>query len=190
MKPKFRVEFQKPETQYRKIENEYISLVVKALLPESSGSSKQEYYKLVFPEGCGRDLMIHKSGPLKGLKTTSIIKDGKIDATAGLETATLSESSAYELLSLALFGMVSSSLSYITNLTNQLYKIKIHEKQAKFERITYIVKNSFEILPELLNNDQLRASYLNQIVGCNSDSYELYVYFREQFKERCETTRN
>ena len=190
MKPKFQFEFQKGEVLGKRIENQYIDLMINGLFQNKIDGGNHGYYKLHFPRGCGSDLMIHKTGVLQGLKTTSIIENGKIMATAGLESVSVPESKAYTLLRLTLYGMVLDSLSYIAELSSRLYQLKVYETKAKFDRITYIVKSSFEILPVLIDDEQLRASYLNQILGCNNDCYELFVLFGEQFKDRCKEAGN
>ncbi|WP_429299697.1 hypothetical protein [Paraburkholderia sp. GAS199] len=172
----------------RPVDNEYISLAINRLL-SSRGDGEATSFKIVFSKDCGQDLMRHASGPLKGLKTTSIVRDGKIVGTAGLEKNDQIEENAYLFLSIALFLSVSKSIGDVARSIAVLHKVKLREKQAKFERIGYIIKNTFDIMPELLVDGELRAAYLNQMIACNNDCYELFVFFREEFEERCREVR-
>lgn len=183
MKPILKFELADSISQQGKINNEYISLIVKSWFDTIASAEKDKVYKIVFPKGCSKNLMLLQSGELSGLRTTSVVADGKIQATAGLKEVL--ERNEYKLLSFALFGLVEQYLSHISKISQELLEAKEIEIKAKFERITYVLKSTFDILPELLIDKSLRAAYLNQIVESNSHCFEMYVIFRERFKSRC-----
>lgn len=166
-----------------KVNNEYISLIVKSWFDTAISAEKDKVYKIVFPKGCSKKLMLLQSGELSGLRTTSVVEDGKIQATAGLEE--VFERNEYKLLSFALFGLVEQHLNHLSDISQELYQLKQIEIKAKFERVSYVLKSTFDILPELLVDKSLRAAYLSQIVESNSHCFELYVILRESFKSRC-----
>jgi len=184
MKPIFNLEYVDNFVPTKKINNEYIGLVVKHWFDSTISSDKNKVYKVVFPKGCSKQLMLHQSGELSGLKTTSIVSEnGKIQATAGLEEVI--ERNEYKLLNFALFGLVEQYLSHQSFITQKLYEIKQMEIKARFERISYVLTSTYEILPELLLDKSLSAPYLNQIVDSNSNCFEMYVFFKEAFINRC-----
>ena len=183
MKPVFRIEYADSYSPQVKINNEYIGLVVKSWFDAATPPEQDKVYKVIFPKGCSKNLMLLQSGELSGLRTTSVVSDGKIQATAGLEETF--ERNEYKLLSFALFGLVEQYLGQISRVTQELYETKQMEIRAKFERISYVLESTYDILPELLVDRSLRAPYLNQIVDSNSNCFEIYVIFRERFKSRC-----
>jgi|APLak6261666328_1056055.scaffolds.fasta_scaffold00414_6 hypothetical protein len=185
MKPIFNLEYADSFAPRIKIDNEYIGIVVKSWFDSAISSEQEKVYKVVFPKGCSKNLMLHQSGEMRGLRTTSIVDDGngKIQATAGLKEVL--ERNEYKLLSFALFGLVEQYLGHISRFVQELYDIKQMEIRAKFERISYVLESTYEILPELLVDKSLRAPYLNQIIDSNSNCFEMYVFFRETFKARC-----
>lgn len=186
LKPIFKIEYADSVSPQVKINNEYIGLVVKSWFDAAISSEQDKVYKIIFPKGCSKKLMLLQSGELSGLRTTSVVSDGKIQATAGLEE--VFERNEYKLLSFALFGLVEQYLSQISRVSQELYEAKQIEIRAKFERISYVLESTFDILPELLVDKSLRAPYLNQIVDSNSNCFEIYVIFRERFKSRCNET--
>ncbi|HGY1013640.1 TPA: hypothetical protein ACNUUK_001920 [Aeromonas salmonicida subsp. smithia] len=165
------------------IDNEYVSLLLKSWLESTTKSDSERSYRLTFPKGSSKKLMIHRTGDLKGLKTTSIIENGKIEANAGLEE--IFKENAYELLCVALFGLIDGHYKDINFTLQKIHQTKQFEIQAKFERVTYVLESTFDILPELLIDKSLHTAYLNQIVDSNSNCYELFSFFKQELKARC-----
>lgn len=184
MKPIFKLEFVDNVIPQNRINHEYINLVVKKWFETARSEESNRAYRLIYPKGSSKQLMFHKSGALEGLNTTALVSNGKIEAHAGLEEILVKNE--YKLLSFALFGLIENYLTNIDLSIRSILEIKQMEIKAKFERVSYVLESTLDILPELLVDKTLQASYLNQIVDSNSNCYEMYVLFREQFKARCE----
>lgn len=95
------------------------------------------------------------------------------------------EKNEYKILSFALFGIIDGYLKSIDFTLQKIHQTQRFETQAKFERITYILEDTFGILLELLVDESLKTPYLNQIVDSNSNCYELYSFFKQELKSRC-----
>ncbi|MFM5051734.1 hypothetical protein ACEUBW_20205 [Aeromonas veronii] len=189
MTPIFKLEYNPNSSSVKSpIDNEYITLLLKKCIESTTTSASEKSYRLTFPKGSSKKLMIHRSGELMGLKTTSITENGKIKANAGLEE--VFEKNEYKILSLALFGIVDGYFKEINFTLQKIYQIQQFEIQAKFERITYVLENTFDILPELLVDRTLHTPYLNQIVDSNSNCYELFSFLKQEFKIKCKKSSN
>ncbi|MFQ2498918.1 hypothetical protein ACK31U_03370 [Aeromonas caviae] len=184
MKPIFKIEYDVHQASHSSpINNEYVTLSINSWFESSSKTDNDRTYRLIFPKGSSKQLMLHRSGELEGLKTTSILSNGKIEAVAGLDE--VFEINEYKILSFALFGVIDCYLKNIDFTLQKIHQTQRFETQAKFERITYILEDTFSILPELLVDESLKTPYLNQIVDSNSNCYELYSFFKQELKARC-----
>ncbi|HHT3498618.1 TPA: hypothetical protein ACTYW4_005508, partial [Klebsiella pneumoniae] len=92
-----------------------------------------------------RDLMAINSGELKGLLTTTCIEKGKISDVAGLEKIEIDNKNELmpTLLGISLYSSIQASLSYISQLFTDIRNHQIIEEQARFERISETIVDSF-----------------------------------------------
>lgn len=76
MKPLFKIEYDVHQSSLKSpINNEYVTLSVNSWFEFSSKADNDRTYRLIFPKGSSKQLMLHRSGELEGLKTTSILSN-------------------------------------------------------------------------------------------------------------------
>lgn len=129
--------------------------------------------------------MTINSGELKGLLTSTCIEKGKISDVAGLEKVELDNQADLmpTLLGISLYGTIQNNLSYISHLCSDIRNHQILEEQARFERISETIVDSFRSIPDISLDRSMRDVYLSRIVKNNEDCYEMYVSQRHRFKE-------
>ncbi|MFS7501381.1 hypothetical protein ACJ8CM_20200 [Klebsiella pneumoniae] len=149
----------------------------------TKNSEKDDIYKVVFKKDSSRDLMAINSGELKGLLTTTCIEKGKISDVAGLEKIEIDNKNELmpTLLGISLYSSIQASLSYISQLFTDIRNHQIIEEQARFERISETIVDSFRSIPDISLDRSMRDVYLTRIVKNNDDCFELYASQRIQF---------
>ncbi|MEZ9219960.1 hypothetical protein AB4581_22100 [Vibrio cyclitrophicus] len=158
-------------------------------LGRSSVVEEGEYfYKVVFKKNSSRELMTINSGELKGLLTSTCIEKGKISDVAGLEKVELDNQSDLmpTLLGISLYGSIQNNLSYISHLCVDIRNHQIIEEQARFERISETIVDSFKSIPDIALDRSMRDVYLSRIVKNNDDCYEMYISQRQGFNDLIE----
>lgn len=156
----------------------------------SAADPEDEYfYRVVFKKDSSRELMAINSGELKGLLTSTCIEKGKISDVAGLEKVELNNQSDLmpTLLGISLYGSLQTNLSYIANLCVDIRNHQIIEEQARFERISETIVDSFRSIPDISLDKSMRYVYLSRIVKNNEDCYEVYISQRRKFRELIES---
>ncbi|EGR3406303.1 hypothetical protein [Vibrio parahaemolyticus] len=163
----------------------FISAFSNQLCRQTSSSNNDEFYRIVFKKGSSRELMTINNGELKGLLTSTCIEKGKISDVAGLEQVDIgNEHEAMPaLLGISLYSSIKASLSYISQLSADIRNHQIIEEQAKFERVSETISDSFRSIPDISVDKAMRSVYLSRIVKNNEDCYELYVSQRYKFAE-------
>ena len=147
------------------------------------------FYKVVFKKNSSRELMTINSGELKGLLTSTCIEKGKISDVAGLEKVELDNQSDLmpTLLGISLYGSIQNNLSYISHLCVDIRNHQIIEEQARFERISETIVDSFKSIPDIALDRSMRDVYLSRIVKNNDDCYEMYISQRQGFNDLIES---
>lgn len=170
----------------------FISAFSQKLSYLAKGNEDEYFYRLVFKKGSSRELMTINSGELEGLPTTTCIEKGKISDVAGLEKVELDNQLDLmpALLGISLYSSIQNSLSYISDLCIDIRKHQIIEEQARFERISETIVDSFRSIPDISLDRSMRDIYLSRIVKNNDDCYELYISQRLRFSDLLNSKQN
>ena len=146
--------------------------------------NQDEFYKIVFKKDSSRKLMTIQDGPLKGLLTSTCVEKGKISDVAGLQRVDMPEvrDLMSTLLGISMYSSLQNHLSYISFLCEEIRHHQILDEQARFERISETIAESFRSIPDLALDKALRDVYLSRIVKNNDDCFEMYIAQRERFK--------
>ncbi|WP_368910772.1 hypothetical protein [Proteus vulgaris] len=161
----------------------FVSALSQKLNKFSSNTESEFFYRVVFKKDSSRELMTINSGELKGLLTSTCIEKGKISDVAGLEKVELENQTNLmpTLLGISLYGAIQNNLSYISHLCADIRNHQILEEQARFERISETIVDSFRSIPDISVDRSMRDVYLSRIVKNNEDCYEMYVSQRQKF---------
>ncbi|OQS24893.1 hypothetical protein [Chromobacterium violaceum] len=166
-------------------DSSFVSAFSQKLKKSSTGDEEGLFYRVIFKKDSSRELMAINSGELKGLLTSTCIERGKISDVAGLEKVELDNQSDLmpTLLGISLYGAIQNNLSYISHLCADIRNHQILDEQARFERISETIVDSFRSIPDISLDRSMRNVYLSRIVKNNEDCYEMYVSQRYRFKE-------
>lgn len=143
------------------------------------------FYKVIFKKNSSRDLMAINNGELKGLLTTTCVEKGKISDVAGLEKVVVDNQTDLlaTLFGISLYSAIENNLSYISHLCVDIRNHQIIGEQARFERISETIADSFRSIPDISIDRTMRDVYLSRIVKTNEDCYEVYISNRESFRK-------
>jgi len=152
----------------------------KVFFEKNGGSSGDDYYRLVFKKGTSGSLMTIGRGELSALKTTTIVEKGKIAGTAGLERVEIPTASNFlpRLLMESMFGVIQNHLGYISNLCEDIRNRQIIGDYAKLERISEVIVNCFESIPEM-DQCMMRLN-LERIMRNTDECHDLLIIMREE----------
>ena len=166
-------------------DSSFVSAFSQKLNKSSPGTVDEFFYRVVFKKDSSRVLMTINSGELKGLLTSTCIEKGKISDVAGLEKVELENQTDLmpTLLGISLYGAIQNNLSYISHLCVDIRNHQILEEQARFERISETIVDSFRSIPDISVDRSMRDVYLSRIVKNNEDCYEMYVSQRQRFSD-------
>lgn len=166
-------------------DSSFVSAFSQKLNKSSPGTVDEFFYRVVFKKDSSRELMTINSGELKGLLTSTCIEKGKISDVAGLEKVELENQTDLmpTLLGISLYGAIQNNLSYISYLCVDIRNHQILEEQARFERISETIVDSFRSIPDISVDRSMRDVYLSRIVKNNEDCYEMYVSQRQRFSD-------
>lgn len=170
-------------------DSSFVTAISNKLSNLTIGTENDHFYKIVFKKDSSRELMMINSGELKGLLTSTCIEKGKISDVAGLEKVELDNQSVLmpTLLGISLFSSIQTKLSYISHLCVDIRNHQILEEQARFERISETIVDSFRSIPDISLDRSMRDIYLSRIVTNNDDCYEVYISQRQKFSELLES---
>ena len=170
-------------------DSSFVTAISNKLSNSTIGTENDHFYKIVFKKDSSRELMTINSGELKGLLTSTCIEKGKISDVAGLEKVELDNQSDLmpTLLGISLFSSIQTKLSYISHLCVDIRNHQILEEQARFERISETIVDSFRSIPDISLDRSMRDVYLSRIVKNNDDCYEVYISQRRKFSELLES---
>ncbi|MGF6411478.1 hypothetical protein OKW37_003148 [Paraburkholderia sp. MM5482-R2] len=148
------------------------------------GRQDDVFYRIVFKKDSSRELMAINSGELKGLLTTACVEKGRISAVAGLEPVEVDSAHALmpALLGLSVFGAMQANLSYIANLCVDIRNHQIAEEQSRFERISAVIVECFEAIPDLALDSAMKHAYLSRIAKNNDDCLQMFFLQKENFR--------
>jgi hypothetical protein len=149
-------------------------------LKSTGGSVGEDFYRIVFKQGSPKSLMTIGSGPLSGLKTTSVVEKGRIAAVAGLERVDVPAASNLlpMLLTMGMFGAIQNRLGYISNVCVDIRNRQIVGDHARLERISEVILDCFESIPEM-DQDMMRLN-LARMVSNTDECLELLIVMREE----------
>ena len=166
-------------------DSSFVSAFSQKLKKSSAGDEEGSFYRVIFKKDSSRELMTINSGELKGLLTSTCIERGKISDVAGLQKVELDNQADLmpTLLGISLYGAIQNNLSYISHLCADIRNHQILEEQARFERISETIVDSFRSIPDISLDRSMRDVYLSRMVKNNEDCYEMYVSQRHRFKE-------
>lgn len=166
-------------------DSSFVSAFSQKLNKSSIGTEKDLFYRVIFKKDYSRELMTINSGELKGLLTSTCIEKGKISDVAGLEKIELDNQTDLmpTLLGISLYSAIQNNLSYISNLCVDSRNHQILEEQARFERISETIVDSFRSIPDISVDRSMRDIYLSRIVKNNDDCYEMYISQRQRFSD-------
>ncbi len=164
-------------------DSSFVSAFSQKLNKSSIGTDEEFFYRVVFKKDSSRELMTINSGELKGLLTSTCIEKGKISDVAGLEKIELDNQKDLipTLLGISLYSAIQNKLSYISHLCVDIRNHQILEEQARFERISETIVDSFKSIPDISMDRSMRDVYLSRIVKNNEDCYEMYISQRQRF---------
>lgn len=164
-------------------DSSFVSAFSQKLNKSSIGTDEEFFYRVVFKKDSSRELMTIKSGELKGLLTSTCIEKGKISDVAGLEKIELDNQKDLIpiLLGISIYSAIQNNLSYISHLCVDIRNHQILEEQARFERISEAIVDSFKSIPDISIDRSMRDVYLSRIVKNNEDCYEMYISQRQRF---------
>ena len=164
-------------------DSSFVSAFSQKLNKSSIDTENEFFYRVVFKKDSSRELMTINSGELKGLLTSTCIERGKISDVAGLEKVELENQTDLmpTLLGISLYSAIQNNLSYISRLCVDIRNHQILEEQARFERISETIVDSFRSIPDISVDRSMRDVYLSRIVKNNEDCYEMYVSQRQKF---------
>lgn len=162
----------------------FISALNQNLSRVRNSKDSEKFYRIIFKKDSSRELMTINSGELKGLYTSTCIKEGKISDVAGLKEIKLENQQTLmaTLLGISLFSSINSRLSYISNLCVEIRNHQILKEQARFERISDTIVDCFNSVPDVALDKSMRDVYLSRIVKNNDDCYELIISQKEQLR--------
>ncbi|MDM3220330.1 hypothetical protein OGV71_01040 [Citrobacter sp. Cf088] len=163
----------------------FISALNQKLNFSTQKTEDDDFYRVIFKKDSSRDLMTINSGELKGLLTSTCIEKGKISSVAGLKKVELDNQIDImpTLLGISLFSTIRNNLSYISQLCVDIRNHQIIEEQARFERISETIVDSFKCIPDISLDRSMRDVYLSRIVKNNDDCYEMYITQRCNFSQ-------
>ena len=126
-------------------DSSFVSAFSQKLKESSIGTEENLFYRVVFKKDSSRELMTINSGELKGLLTSTCIEKGRISNVAGLEKVELDNQTDLmpTLLGISLYSSIQNNLSYISDLCVDIRNHQILEEQARFERISETIVDSF-----------------------------------------------
>lgn len=144
-----------------------------------------EIYRLVLPEGKAGGLMTLSSGDMKGYKTTSIVCDGKIIGSAGLEKIELNESVTTLLISINRYNLFAHQFNNIACRVNTLIDTIDKERQARVNNMFSIFRDLSRKMPEYLANDsyaKFAFAQLTELKVLAGDYFELKkIDFKDKY---------
>lgn len=145
--------------------------------------SSGEVYRLVLPEGKAGGLMTLSSGDMKGYKTTSIVCDGKIIGSAGLEKIELNESVTSLLLSINRYNLFVHQFNNIACRVNTLINTIDRERQAKVKNMFSIFRDLSRKMPEYLANDSYAKFAFAQLTALKVLAGDYFELKKIDFKD-------
>ncbi|ALN60834.1 hypothetical protein GLE_5493 [Lysobacter enzymogenes] len=152
-------------------------------LKNTQGSTGEDFYRVVYKQGSPTSLMTIGSGELSGLKTTTVVERGRIADVAGLERVDIPAEINWlpMLLMMGIFGAVQRHVGYISNVCADIRNRQIVGDHAKLERISEVILDCFESIPEMDQN--MMHLNLSRAVSNTDDCHELLIVMREELNK-------
>lgn len=142
-----------------------------------------ELYRIVYKKDSSRKLMTIQSGELAGLLTSTCVEKGRFSDVAGLEKITqdFNLSILPCLLNAAIYRSMQHSLSYISQIVNDIHNHQLQAEQARFERITEVILDCYKCIPMVSFDKSQRDIQLARLIKANDDCFELYCIQKTEF---------
>lgn len=151
-------------------------------LDSFSGKLNGGTYRLVLPRDKQHGkLMTHKSPDMEGLKTTSIVIDGKIAGTAGLEEIDLDRNETLLLKSFQNYTFLVHAFNTLSTKLDAFFSINHEQYQAKINNIFYLIDDLAKKLPFYIQNEKLGESALKTLSNLKVDAGEYFEYKKTDF---------
>ena len=164
------------------LQSPWTQFISQQLHSQFGTSGDGAYYRIIFSPGTAGELMSIQKGPLTGLKTTSIVDNGKICSVAGLEKVEgqLSISLVPMLLTMGALRSIHSHLSYITDICIDIRNRQISGDKAKLERISEVIVDCFESMSE--GDEKLNEANLHRVTLNTDDCFEILSTLLDDLK--------
>ena len=164
-------------------DSEFLTSLTQQLNNDLGSNQPDDLYRITFKKGSSRELINIQSGELAGLLTTICIEKGKVSDVSKLIEVSRPMSGAMlsSLLTVTIFRSLRCELSYIAQIATKAKSHQLQADQARFERITEVIGDSFECVPLVSIDGALRDIHLARIIRSNDDCYELYISQRISF---------
>ncbi|WP_272524070.1 hypothetical protein [Providencia sp. PROV230] len=139
-------------------------------------------YRLVLPRDKQHGkLMTHSSPDMEGLKTTSIVIDGKIAGTAGLEEIDLDSNEILLLKSFQNYTFLAQAFNSLSTKLDAFISINHDQYQAKINNIFHLIDDLTKKLPFYVQNEKFGESALKILSNLRFDAGEYFEYNKSEF---------
>ncbi len=120
-------------------------------------------YVVHYPEGVSGELMTLRSGELEGKKTTSIMSEDGIVATAGLERVTLAPVVAQTLMGLRHFGVLAGQVNQLLGRIRRIESYLYQKSKAELDNIFIGLRDLSRRMPDFLADASYKSHGLTQL---------------------------
>lgn len=144
------------------------------MVQEIADLLEADTYTVHFPKGSCGELMTLKNGELDGMKTTSILKDGTIIASAGLQKTKITAAVAQTLLNLRHFNVVATQVNQILKSVRKIEQYHYARSKAKLENIFVILRDISRRITEYSTNAPYQQFGLMQLASAKKEAGEFF----------------
>lgn len=141
---------------------------------------KSGIYRIVMPAGVEGTLMKLTTGEMEGLRTTSIISEGKIVGHAGLEEVKVDKNATDLLLRLSNYGMLSAHVNEISNNVKSLLKTLQSNQQAELNNIFAMFRDISLKMPTFLEDASYSSMALQSLSHLKHDAGKHFQIFQSE----------
>ncbi|MFJ5315891.1 hypothetical protein [Pectobacterium versatile] len=131
-------------------------------------------YKLVIPEGVNGSLMTLSSGDLSGLNTTSIVADGKIVGTAGMEEVELSKEATRLLLKLTNYSVLAERINSLSQNFRALINLNQTQYKAVIDNMILMFRDISRKMPAILEDENYNQLVMNTLPILKRDAGQFF----------------
>ncbi|WP_186136529.1 hypothetical protein [Burkholderia gladioli] len=147
-----------------------------------------EVYTVNFPPGVAGQLMTHGPGELEGMKTTSIVGENGIVATAGLRRIDITPVVAHAILSLRQFSVVAKLVNELAERIGGIEKFILASKRAELGNVAYCLRDLSRRIDRIRVDASYKSYALSQLAAVKKTVGEYFLLnadiFRDAIKEK------